>query len=112
MGVLHEGAASTRRRARTALLASLAVASLVVTAIPGPVAAQDGLKEVPRNKTFIFSPWGFMNELGNPENWNVYNQGTAINNQREMGLKGVMEALFYTNLNTGELIPWQAESYE
>ena len=112
MGVLHEGGANTRRRARTALLASLAVASLVVTAIPGPVAAQDGLKEVPRNKTFIFSPWGFMNELGNPENWNVYNQGTAINNQREMGLKGVMEALFYTNLNTGELIPWQGESYE
>ena len=28
-----------------------------------------------------------------------------------MGLKGIYEALFYTNLNTGELIPWQAESY-
>jgi peptide/nickel transport system substrate-binding protein len=29
-----------------------------------------------------------------------------------MGLKGILEALFYTNLNTGELIPWQAESYK
>ena len=28
-----------------------------------------------------------------------------------MGVKGIYEALFYTNLNTGELIPWQAESY-
>ena len=28
-----------------------------------------------------------------------------------MGLKGIYEALFYTNLNTGELIPWQGESY-
>ncbi len=35
-----------------------------------------------------------------------------MNNQREMGLKGIYEALFYTNLNTGELIPWQGESYE
>lgn len=112
MGVLLEGSrAGRRRRARSALVASVAVASLVVSALPMPAAAQ-GLAEVPRNKTFIFSPWGFMNELGNPENWNVYNQGTAINNQREMGLKGILEALFYTNLNTGDLIPWQGESYE
>jgi len=93
----------------------MAVAGLVMAAVPmaAPVAAQDGLKEVPRNKTFIFSPWGFPtgNQLLNPDNFNVYNQGAQFNNQREMGLKGIYEALFYTNLNTGELIPWQGESY-
>ena len=115
MGVLQEGRAAGRRtRTRSALMAGVAVASLVMAAVPAtPVAAQDGLKEVPRNKTFIFSPWGFPtgNQLLNPENWNVYNQGGQFNNQREMGLKGIYEALFYTNLNTGELIPWQGESY-
>ena len=35
-----------------------------------------------------------------------------MNKQREMGLKGIYEALFYTNLNTGEVVPWQGESYE
>jgi peptide/nickel transport system substrate-binding protein len=29
-----------------------------------------------------------------------------------MGSKTIYEALMYTNLNTGELIPWQAESFE
>ena len=30
----------------------------------------------------------------------------------DRGTYGLFEALFYTNLNTGELIPWQAESYK
>ena len=111
MGVLHVG---RRGRTRRRLVTGLVAAGLIVTVVPtaSPVAAQD-LPEVPRNKTFIFSPWGFPtgNQLLNPENWNVYNQGTQFNNQREMGLKGIYEALFYTNLNTGELIPWQGESY-
>ncbi|MFN8619268.1 MAG: ABC transporter substrate-binding protein [Chloroflexota bacterium] len=76
-----------------------------------PVANQD-LPEVPRNKTLIFSPWGFLPQLPNPDNWNIYIPDPAMNKQREMGLKGIYEALFYTNLNTGELVPWQAESYE
>lgn len=109
------GAIRTRRegrsgRVRTTLLVGLAVAGLAIPA--APAVAQGDLAEVPRNETFIFTPWGFVTELPNTDNWNVYNQGPAFNNQREMGLKGILEALFYTNLNTGELIPWQAESYE
>jgi peptide/nickel transport system substrate-binding protein len=96
---------------RRMLVIGIAVAGLLVSST-GVVTAQEGLREVPRERTFVFSPWGFVNELPNPENWNIYNQGPAFNNQREMGLKGVLEALFYTNLNTGELIPWQGESYE
>ena len=81
----------------------------------GPAAAlpsvdTGGLKEIARNKTFVFSPWGFVSEIPNPENWNIY-ASVGYNHQREMGVKGIYEALFYTNLNTGELIPWQAESY-
>ena len=49
-------------------------------------------------------------EIPNPDNWNIY-APVGYNHQREMGLKGIYEALFYTNLNTGELIPWQGESY-
>lgn len=115
MGAHHQGGAQTRRTGvRARVVTGLAVAGLIAAAVPmaTPVAAQDGLAEVPREETFVFTPWGFATELPNPENWNPYNQGPAFNNQREMGLKGIMEALFYTNLNTGELIPWQGESYE
>lgn len=115
MGAHHQGGAQTRRTGvRARVITGLAVAGLIAAAVPmaTPVAAQDGLPEVPREETFVFTPWGFATELPNPENWNPYNQGPAFNNQREMGLKGIMEALFYTNLNTGELIPWQGESYE
>lgn len=115
MGAHHQGGAQTRRTGvRARVVTGLAVAGLIAAAVPmaTPVAAQDGLPEVPREETFVFTPWGFATELPNPENWNPYNQGPAFNNQREMGLKGIMEALFYTNLNTGELIPWQGESYE
>jgi len=93
------------------LAIGLAAGALVLTIVPTTTAAQD-LPEVPRNKTFIFSPWGFMSQLSTPDNWNIYIPDPAMNKQREMGLKGIYEALFYTNLNTGELVPWQAESYE
>jgi peptide/nickel transport system substrate-binding protein len=110
-GSTHPGIGRPRRSLFRTMLTGVAVAGLIVTTT-GVTSAQEGLSEVPRNRTFVFSPWGFVNELPNPENWHVYNQGPAFNNQREMGLKGILEALFYTNLNTGELIPWQAESFE
>jgi peptide/nickel transport system substrate-binding protein len=70
-----------------------------------------GLREVPRNRTLIITPWSdTTGPLRNPENWNVYLSGNS--NLRHMGGKTVFEALMYTNLNTGELIPWQAESFE
>jgi peptide/nickel transport system substrate-binding protein len=111
-------AASTAASAAASTAASAAAstaASAAASGSAGASAAASGggtgnLAEVPRNQTFIFSPWGFVSEIPNPDNWNIY-ASTSYNHQREMGLKGIYEALFYTNLNTGELIPWQGESY-
>lgn len=64
-----------------------------------------------RNRTLVITPWSDRTgPLSNPENWNIYQTGNG--NQREMGGKTINEALFYTNLNTGELVPWQAETFE
>ncbi|MEZ4866555.1 MAG: ABC transporter substrate-binding protein [Caldilineaceae bacterium] len=69
------------------------------------------IAEVPRDRTLIITPWSDRTgPLTNPENWNIYQSGNG--NQREIGDKTIFEDLFYTNLNTGELVPWQAESYE
>ena len=69
------------------------------------------VQEVPRERTLIVTPWGNgTGPLTNPENWHIYQAGNG--NQRTIGDKTVFEALMYTNLNTGELIPWQAESFE
>lgn len=47
--------------------------------------------------------------LRNPEDWNWYKSGNQ--NLRHLAGKTNQESLMYTNLNTGELVPWQAESY-
>ena len=46
----------------------------------------------------------------NAKNWHIYQIGNK--NQREIGHKTIYEALMYTNLNTGELVPWQATGFE
>ncbi len=66
--------------------------------------------EPPRERTLVVTPWGATPEIKNPENYNIYLAG-AYNHQRESGDKTVYEALMYTNLNTGQLIPWQAEKF-
>jgi peptide/nickel transport system substrate-binding protein len=66
--------------------------------------------EVPRERTLVVTPWGSVPEIRNPENYNIYLSG-SYNHQRESGDKTIYEALMYTNLNTGEIIPWQAESF-
>ena len=71
----------------------------------------EGLADVPRENTLVLTPWGFHPTIPNHTNFNVYQLG-AYNHQREIGNKGVYEMLMYTNLNTGEIIPWQAESFE
>ena len=58
----------------------------------------------------MITPWGVVPEIRNPENYNIYLSG-SYNHQRESGDKTIYEALMYTNLNTGEIIPWQAESF-
>jgi len=66
--------------------------------------------DIPRERTLVITPWGVVPEIRNPENYNIYLTG-AYNHQRESGDKTIYEALMYTNLNTGEVIPWQAESF-
>jgi peptide/nickel transport system substrate-binding protein len=79
---------------------------------PAAEPAQAGASgEVDRSRTLVITPWSdTTGPLTNPDNWHIYQTGNS--NLRHMGGKTVFEALFYTNLNTGELIPWQAESFE
>ena len=80
---------------------------LVACSLPG---IGGGGGEPPRERTLVITPWGSIPEIRSPENWNIY-LNTGYNHQREAGDKTVYEALMYTNLNTGEIIPWQAESF-
>lgn len=107
-------------RCRTSISLLLVLVLLVLSACQSapadstaPVASSGGeasaAGEVPRNRTLIITPW-FYGPLSNVDNWQIYQSGNS--NQREAGSKTVFEALMYTNLNTGELIPWQAESFE
>lgn len=69
------------------------------------------VEDVPRNETLVLTPWGDQPaQFANVENWHPYL--TSVTHQRDAMQITVNEALFYTNLNTGELIPWQAESFE
>lgn len=67
--------------------------------------------DVPRNETLVLTPWGDQPaQLANVENWHPYL--LSVTHQRDVMQFTVNEMMFYTNLNTGELIPWQAESFE
>lgn len=84
------------------------------TTAPEPTKAPSfqiaNLKDVPREKTLVLTPWYNGNQLNGYENWNVLANTGAM---RDLGgNKGVFEGLMYTNLNTGEITPWLAESFE
>lgn len=69
------------------------------------------VEDVPRHETLVLTPWGDQPaQFANVENWHPYI--SSIAHQRDVMQFTVNEMMFYTNLNTGELIPWQAESYE
>ena len=73
---------------------------------PPPRAPSQATGEVTRNQTLIF---GAVTTTLRPENnWNPL---AAQAQHPDSNSYGLYEELFYTNLNTGELIPWQAESY-
>ena len=89
---------------RSILLGSAAALLMSSTAL-----AQ--VADVPRNETLVLTPWGDQPaQLANVENWHPYL--TSVTHQRDVMQFTVNEMMFYTNLNSGELIPWQAESYE
>ena len=98
-----------------AILALLSACQVQTVAQPQQDSAQlqDDAQpqDISRERTLVITPWSDRTgPLKNPENWHVYQTGNQ--NQRQIGSKTLFEALMYTNLNTGELIPWQAESFE
>ena len=62
--------------------------------------------EAERRQVVIFDLEG--GKQGDPENWNPYSSGRPS----VKGMFSMSEMLFYTNLTTGELIPWLGESME
>ncbi len=72
--------------------------------------AQD-IANVPRDRTLVLTPWGDRaGSFSNVENFNPYL--ISVDHERNIGHLTYNEALFYTNLNTGELVPWLATGYE
>ena len=101
------GAATTAPAAKPTTAPAAAPAP---TTAPAPAAAGGAVQDVPRNKTLVVTPWGKGVEIVNFNNLNIY-LTSSWNHQREITDKTVFEDLMYTNLNTGEIIPWQAESF-
>lgn len=79
-----------------------------VTPTPDPGA----LKDVPRNRTLVITHWSdsYRTQHDNVENFNWWLPGNS--HARHASEKGLIEFLFYTNLNEGNIIPWLGESFE
>ncbi len=94
-------------RARSAGL----VCAAALAAGLGSVSAADAqdLRNVPRNRTLISQGWDFYNQVPSPTNFSPY--AGVLLHQRNSLHYTVNEMLFYTNHNTNEIIPWQAESF-
>jgi len=86
------------------------IAALALLPMAGAAFAQD-VADMSREETLVLTPWGDQPaQFSNVDNWNTYL--STIPKQRDVMQITINEMLFYTNLNTGELIPWQAVSYE
>ena len=72
-------------------------------------AAGQGAAEVPRNRTLVSQGWDFYNQVPSPANFNPY--AGVLLHQRNSLHYTVNEMLFYTNHNTGKIVPWQGESW-
>lgn len=81
---------------------ALGVSTIALLAWNAPTLAQD----VPREQTLILD--STLERIATPENYNPFLPSTSL----QAGLHQVgFESLFYLNLETGELEPWQAEGY-
>jgi len=87
---------------------TLIVAALLVGAVAEIATAQD-IAVVPRNRTLISQGWDFHNQVPAPTNFSPY--AGVLLHQRNSLHYSVNEMLFYTNHNTNEIVPWQAESF-
>lgn len=86
------------RHRAAGLLVSVALGGLALPALAQTVAREDQL---------IFE--NISERVTTPENYNPFLPSTLLH----AGLQQVgLEALFYYNYETGEMVPWQAESFE
>src|SRR5690606_16279279 len=86
------------------VLLVMLVASLAVMLSVRVVFAQ-GLEDIPREETVIFDIDG--GRVVDPELWNPFVPG----NRRDHGFhQALLEPLFILNYETGEYVPWLAES--
>lgn len=98
------------------LLPSLGASAMLIAAAlhPAPLAAAGpsaDLKEVARQDTLVVSDFGSgMTEIQDPQNMNPYSLG-GLGRVRAILNKTIFEFLYLYNHNTGEEIPWLAESY-
>src|SRR5262245_8677583 len=100
-------------RWRSLLPAVGASAMLIASAIhPAPLAAAPAaIKDVDRKDTLIVSDFGpGMTEITDPPNMNPYSLG-GTGRVRAILNKTIFEFLYLYNHNTGDEIPWLAESY-
>jgi peptide/nickel transport system substrate-binding protein len=73
---------------------------------PEPTTASTGFQDIPREQTVIFE--NIDGRVAVPDNMNPY----LANQYPDWGMwQANQESLFYLNFETGELVPWQAESY-
>jgi peptide/nickel transport system substrate-binding protein len=87
--------------------AFLAIAALLLTAMPAAVAAAPADQAADRAATLKVAISGRFDDA---QNMNIYAPGVSRSN---LGLHQVIyEYFFYNNLQTGEFIPWLAESYQ
>ena len=92
---------------RTRLIGTLGVVWLVL--LTAAVAAAQGAAEVPRNRTLVSQGWDFYTQVPSAANFNPY--AGVLLHQRNSLHYTVNEMLFYTNHNTGKIVPWQGESW-
>ena len=95
---------------RRFVLRVLAAVCAALLGVPVLYAAPAGtLADVPRNRTFISGGWDFYAQVPSPTNFNPY--AGVLLHQRNSLHYTVNEMLFYTNHNSGRIIPWQGESW-
>lgn len=79
---------------------------LAFTCILGLSAIAEEYMDAPREETVIFDNGG--GRVPNPESWNPYLPGA----REDMGFhQAMMEPLFIINYESGDIMPWLAESY-
>ncbi|HEY3060265.1 MAG TPA: ABC transporter substrate-binding protein, partial [Chloroflexota bacterium] len=100
------------RRVTWRSLARLTVSAVLVLGalVPAPLAAAQ-VRDVARKDTLILSGFGpGLTEIQDPTNMNPYSLG-GLGRVRDVLNKTIFEFLYLYNHNTGEEIPWLAQSY-